>query len=248
MEFTERVLVLQLGKFREADLWVRVLSPSRGLFTAFAFGGSRSRRRFVGCLDLFNEILVRVSASRRGNYLALEEGTLLRGVERLRHDWPRFGLAVNCVRFLQSLGLGPDGADKGHELLVRTLRFLEEAESVPRLFPFFFRARLVFDQGYSLEADRCAACAAAIKEAPAQLLVHEGHLLCRACADKGSGRRLPLGAEALLALESVRREEPEQWADLPLSPSGAREFARAVDGFVQYHVGIAWNEGRFVRL
>lgn len=248
MEFTERVLVVQLGKFKEADLWVRVLSPSRGLFTAFAFGGSRSRRRFVGCLDIFNEILVRVSTSRRSNYLALQESSLIKGVTRLRTDWSRFGLAVNCVRFLQSFGLGPEGAGHGHSLMMQSLALLEEAQDIPRLFPFFFRARLAFDQGYCLEPGLCSACAKSISEQGADLLLHEGRIVCRACSRMEAGQRLPLGAEALRGIESIRNCQPQQWGELSFSPAGGRELARAVDGFIQFHVGIAWQEGRFVKI
>ena len=45
MQWTDEAVVLRIGKFRETDLWVRFLSREKGLVTAFAFGGSRSRRR-----------------------------------------------------------------------------------------------------------------------------------------------------------------------------------------------------------
>ena len=247
MEFSEQVLVLQVGKFREADLWVRFLSPTRGLLSAFAFGGSRSRRRFVGCLDVFNEINVRVSGSGRTSYLALQEGVLLKGVHRLRKDWQRFGLAVNCVRFLQSFGVGSEGARESHFLMSRTLRLLENAEEIPRLLPLFFRARLAFDQGYALAADACPRCGTEYSPEPAWLLLHEGQVLCTRCASRAGGQRLPLGMESLAAVEAVRRRPPDEWGTLSLSPLGGREFSRAVDGFIQYHVGIAWDRGRFVR-
>ena len=50
MENTEEALILTVGRFREADMWVRLFSPGRGAFTAFAFGGSRSKRRFAVAL------------------------------------------------------------------------------------------------------------------------------------------------------------------------------------------------------
>ena len=42
MEWTDTALVLHVGRFREADLWVRLLAPGQGLVTAFAFGGSNA--------------------------------------------------------------------------------------------------------------------------------------------------------------------------------------------------------------
>jgi len=249
MEFSERVLVLQVGKFKEADLWVRFLSPTRGLLSAFAFGGSRSRRRFVGCLDIFNEVSVRVSASSRTPYLALQEGVLIKGVSRLRHDWPRFGLAVNCVRFLQSFGVNSEGAEETLFLMREVLQLLEDQASVPRLLPLFFRLRLAFDQGYALESSRCSLCGAALSSSyeAAYLLLREGRIACRACAGNQSDYRLPLGLEALSVLAQVRDLPPSEWSAIEPSPLCAREFARAVDGFIEYHVGIAWDRGRFMR-
>jgi len=249
MEFSEKVLVLQVGKFKEADLWVRLLSPTRGLISAFAFGGSRSRRRFVGCLDVFNEVHVRISASSRTSYLALQEGVLIRGVTRLRGDWQRFGLAVNCVRFLQSFGVGPEGAGEAVFLVREILRLLEEQESIPRLLPMFFRVRLAFDQGYALGMTRCSRCGRELsaEEDAAYLILREGCVVCSSCCGHRAEQLLPLRPETLGALRDIRSIAPSQWAGIPLSPLAAREFARAVDGFIQYHVGIAWDRGRFVR-
>ena len=54
MEWSDTALVLGVGRFRESDLWLRMLTRRHGIVSAFAFGGSRSRKRFCGCLDLFN--------------------------------------------------------------------------------------------------------------------------------------------------------------------------------------------------
>jgi len=80
MEFSEKVLVLRVGTFREADCWVRFFSPTHGLLTAFAFGGRRSRKRFCGCLDQLSLVHFRVSQGRQ-EYLCLQEGTLINGFE-----------------------------------------------------------------------------------------------------------------------------------------------------------------------
>jgi DNA repair protein RecO (recombination protein O) len=58
---------------------------------------------------------------------------------------------------------------------------------------------------------------------------------------------LPLGREALQALAAVHELPPSRWGDIALPPPATREFAAAVDGFIQYHIGISWEHGRFVR-
>ena len=76
-EWADHALVLRIGHFRESDLWLKMLCRKHGLLTLFAFGGSRSRRRFCGCLDVLNSLHCRVKTSGRGGFLNLEEAVLL---------------------------------------------------------------------------------------------------------------------------------------------------------------------------
>jgi DNA repair protein RecO (recombination protein O) len=247
MEFSERMLVLQVSKFRESDLRVGLLSPSRGVISAFAFGGSRSRRRFPGCLDIFNEIGVHVKASPGRRYLALQEGVLVEGVSRLRRDGRRFGAAVNCIRFLQSFGVVPEGAEKAHFLMREAVRALDGDDEAPKLFPVFFRARLAFDQGYALELTHCSRCGKTLPGACARLLIRAGRAACPACARATSDYRLPLGPETVSTLRALHVLPPRRWNDLPAHPATAGECAEAVDAFIRHHVGITWEDGHFVR-
>ena len=89
MEWADQAVVLRIGHFRESDLWLKLLCRGRGLLTLFAFGGSRSRRRFCGCLDVLNTLQCRVKTSGRENFLNLEEAVLLSGPQCLRGNWQR---------------------------------------------------------------------------------------------------------------------------------------------------------------
>ncbi len=219
MEFSEQVLIVRTGRFREADLWVRFLSPMRGLLTAFAFGGCRSRKRFCGCLDLFNRALLRVKSTRGGQYLSIQEGTLLRGPDRLRRDWPRFGAAVNCLKFLEALGCGPEGAAATHQLVEDVLDLLEGGGPVPDMLPVLFRLRLAAEQGYAPRMDSCATCGADLTHAPgAAFLVQEGAAQCDACAPL-PGPRVRVEREALDVLRFVQENSPLLWPGvLPPAP------------------------------
>lgn len=248
MEFTEQGLVLRVGRFREADLWVRFLSARRGIVTTFAFGGCRSRRRFCGCLDLLNLVLFRAKSTRNGTYLSLQEGTLLNGPQRLRHDWRRVGLAVNCIQFLDALGVGPDGAADAFALMMDILTVLEADEEPTPLLPVFFRVALASTQGYAPRFDACSYCgkpAHAVDEA--WFMVREGGFVCPDCPPSASSR-VGIGRETLDALRFVQDNPPLRWSELRLPPAVRRECSRAVDGFIQYHIGLAWDNGRFRRL
>ena len=126
MEWSDTALVLGVGRFRESDLWLRMLTRRHGIVSAFAFGGSRSRRRFCGCLDVLNSLQCRVRSSKDGRFLNLEEAALLQGPRLLRRNWQRMGLAANCLRFVEAMGVGEDAATEAF-LLVEDLRAVLES-------------------------------------------------------------------------------------------------------------------------
>lgn len=245
MQWTDDALVLRVEKFREADLRVRLLAREKGLVTAFAFGGSRSRRRFTGCLDAFNLIRVSMGCSRDGRFLNMREATLLTGPERLRRDWRRQGMAANCVRFLEAMGVPPDNAGASHALMCSMLGLLEEEENVPAVMPVLFRFRLAALQGYAPELNLCSRCGQSLASVPrVHFLVGEGEVCCPSCCRPGD-MSLVLEQEALDVLGKVKEYSPESWSGLNPSPEGARQAARLIDAFVRYHLGLEWVNGRF---
>jgi len=244
MEFSEQVLIVHAGRFREADLWVRFLSPTRGLLTAFAFGGCRSRKRFCGCLDLFNRALLRVKSTRGGQYLSIQEGTLLRGPDRLRRDWPRFGAAVNCLKFLEALGCGPEGAAATHQLVEDVLELLEGGGPVPDMLPVLFRLRLAAEQGYAPRIDACATCGADLTHVSgASFLVQEGAAQCDACAPL-PGPRVRVEREALDVLRFVQENSPLLWPGvLPPAPGQAAVVTDGEHSPATDHGGLPGPDG-----
>ena len=73
---------------------------------------------------------------------------------------------------------------------------------------------------------------------------------------------VPLSVGSLDVLRRVQEISPLHWTFAggvaeggggaesergPLSPAERRECARAVEGFVQYHLGLIWDKGRFRR-
>ncbi|WP_029895219.1 DNA repair protein RecO [Desulfohalovibrio reitneri] len=247
MEFTDKALVAGTGRFREADLWVRLLTPSRGLLTVFAFGGAKSRRRFPGCLDSFNILLASVSSDRAGRYLHLTEAGLSRSFPRLRSDLDRLGMAANCLKFVEAVQDGEESAEYLFHTMADTLRVLDEADQVSPSLPMYFRAGALFALGFGPQLECCPECGLKVEGMEhAYFAVDRGRLLCEKCGSRsGGGLRLSRGAVATLRF--LADSTPGQWSRLDM-PAGVREECFSlVDGFIQYHLGLAWRKGRFRR-
>jgi DNA repair protein RecO (recombination protein O) len=247
MEFSEKALVLHVGRFREIDAWVRLFSPVRGSYTAFAFGGLKSRRRFLGCLDPLNHVRFKVRRSGVRGYPCLTEAELLDAPRRLRRDPSRLGLAVNCLKFFEAVHIGPQGAAEAFGLLREMLAALESETPPSALFPLLFRARVVFGQGMLPVCDRCAVCGADLGCRGAVCHVEQGRLLCGRCRDASPGVRQRLGPGALALMAAAVSGRPGDWAACRPEPAAGREFSRAVDLLVRYHLGLAWEQGGFTR-
>jgi len=248
MEFTEKGLILKVGRFREYDLWVRFFSPSRGMLTAFAFGGLKSRKRFCGCLDPMNHVLFKIKSNRTGNYLCLQEGSLVHTYPRLRRDPRRLGPAVNCLKFFEAVHVEPQGAGAAYDLLKDTLEVFEDRDHVSSLFPLLFRAGIAFGQGYAPRLDACFQCGKNITGSAAPyFLVEQGRVRCSSC-EPGDGKGLKVSGRTLETLERVRTSPPKDWCTLRPEPEIGRQCFEVVENFVRYHLGLAWENGRFQKI
>lgn len=245
MEFTENALVLRVGKFKENDLWVSLLTATRGIITVFAFGGSRSFRRFAGCLDSYNYIIARVTSSKNGQFLNLQEASLIESYIRLRSDWNRQGMVANCIRFLEALGISPEDAENNFLLVKSLFELFDKADNVHTMFPLLYRFRLAAEQGYVASLSHCAKCQKQLNEG-AFYATTSGHFLCKDCKEIGI-MNLFASKECLDILQNIQEYSPIFWQNISVSSDTWREMGRVIDSLVRYHVGLEWSEGRFKR-
>lgn len=252
MDVTEKALVLRVGRFREADAWVRLLTVSRGVFTAFAFGGFRSRRRFLGCLDPLNLVLFSIGTDRKGAYQQLAEGTLLNGFKMLKADNALLGQAANCIKFVEAIEPGPDDGKAVFDLLLNTLETLEQKKPSGDLFPILFRAKAAFELGFTPDLSCCSQCASPIDETvPVSFSVENGQVACTACKSPekpvdGLARQVAVGT--LRTLDWIMRSNPSDWVGLGMAGEVRRQVFELVELFIAYHLGLQWEGGNYKKV
>jgi len=257
MEFTEKALVLRVGRFRENDVWVKLFCAGRGVISAFAFGGSRSRRRFSGCLDQLVLASFRVEVSRRGPYNILQEGALLNAYPGLRADTRKLGLVAHCLKFVEAVQLDSSGARPVFDLLLETLATLESGAVGAEMLPLLFKAKLTFEQGLKPDLALCVRCGRPAWDhdcaddgdmTSAQRMafsVERGGLVCGLCDDASAE---PLCAGSVRVLEWIGNSRPSDWPRLKLEPDMRRELGRVVDRFVAWHLGLRWENGTYRKI
>jgi DNA repair protein RecO (recombination protein O) len=241
MEATDKALVLKVGRFKEHDAWVRLLHPSLGVHNAFAFGGLRSRRRFVGCLDPLKLVLFTLRSARGGKYYTLEEGTVVQAFEGLRNDPRRLGAARHCLKLVEAVQIGPDGARDVFDLTLATLEALERQAGSPECYPVGFKTSLLRQQGLLPSLDACHGCGQPVQAAGGLCLeLDSGRLLCHECrAAAPAGMTLCPGSAR--TLDWLSRARPEAWNDLRMTPEIGRECRQAVEQMLGWRLGLAWT-------
>ncbi len=244
----EQALVLRVGTFREIDCWVRFFSPVRGIETAFAFGGRRSRRRFPGCLDALSHLRIDLERPRSGRYLTLCQGTLLHRFSGLHQHVQRLGMAVNCIKFLEAAHNGSGQAESIFDLTLHALHVLSVTSDVPATFPLVFRVKLTCMYGYEPVLDVCGNCGEKLSD------LHKGSFswaggraLCPRCRNRDQGSALIHDLD-LARLGQILQGSPEDWICSAWPRSGEKKLWQALDSFVQFHTGLQWEKGRFRRV
>lgn len=249
-EFDDTGIVLARGVFREYDVWLRVLFRERGILHLSAFGGLHSRRRFVGCLDVFNILLCRVrDRGGWGNFLDLREAQLVEGPGLMRTDARRRGLGMNCLKLLDAMDVPEECAADCFRLGRETLHLLNDPSCDIGLLPLFFRLKYMTCMGYVPDFTRCGLCRAPV-EGDAFFSVMDGAPLCGECHARyrGSPSGFMLRHATLELLQWARDTWPADWRNMPGTAlsGGERGLAhQCVDEVLRFHAGLVWEQGRF---
>ncbi len=246
----DQALILSIGKFREYDMWVKLLTRQTGICTAFAFGASKSRRRFAGCLDTFNIVQASIEKSRKKEFLQLKE-TKLVDTFAFRNDWKLIGIATNCIRFIEALGISPETSEKSYDFILDFFKILPKYTDEAVLLPPLFRFKLACLQGYAPNLSSCVRCDCdgITQNGMGIFSVQEGGIICKECELKLSPTmRINVSSETLDYLQDVQKYSTYVWLDEKIPLFIASQYGKIVDAFMHYHLGLEWQRNKFVHV
>ena len=133
------------------------------------------------------------------------------------------GLAANCLRFVEALGVTAEGAAGAYALVEDLRRTLESAPALPGLFPLFFRLRLAGVMGFAPNLESCGQCGAPL-EGGGQFVVDEGQMrcpVCRAASDwRGYGVELRPAGPTFCGMCSKKCPPVGAWTRCPPRTGG----------------------------
>jgi DNA repair protein RecO (recombination protein O) len=230
-----RAIVLSRENFGEADRYIQLFTRDWGMITVLAKSARKSKRRYVGGMDLFchNEIVLR--GDPRGNpYLV--ELTVLNAFTGLRDDLDRMmtaGKVVQWVRRLSNTAVTMPGV---YSLLGQTLALMEKTapERLP-LLRLIFQIKLLDQIGIKPRMDACARCSETVGSSGVFDL-DAGGLLCQGCVgERTVAHGMFLGENESALLADGDRLKLTLWNQFQFPEQPTRNLLRLTTQFASFH-------------
>ncbi|MBI1861754.1 MAG: DNA repair protein RecO [Deltaproteobacteria bacterium] len=154
-----RAIVLSSEVFGEADRYIQFLTRDWGVISTLAKAARKSKRRYVGGLDIFchSEINVRGDIPNRAYLVEL---TVLNSFTKLRDDLDKILIAGQLVQWVRKLADVATPIPQIYSLLGQTLALLEAQSDPARLslLGLVFRLKLISHLGFHPRTEACARC------------------------------------------------------------------------------------------
>lgn len=232
-----RGIVLAREPFGEADLYVRFLTRDYGLLTVCAKSARKSRRRYVGGLDLFchDELTFRGSPKERAY---LNELTVLNAFVGLRDQLERVLVAGRIAQWVRKLADVSTPMPAVYSLLGQTLAVLERESDPARLelLALVFKLKLLSQLGLKPRMETCVRCDTEGADAGVFDL-EAGGVVCNDCSAGRAGERLLLGSDARQFLSLADRVRLTAWSEIRFEDRG-HQLSRLVTQFAVFHTQV----------
>ena len=234
-----RAIVLSKENFGEADQYIQFLTRDWGVITLLARSSRKSKRRYVGGLDLFchDEISLRggiPTHSQKKPYL--NELLVLNSFPKMRESLDKLLEAGRAAQWVRKLLPNPSPMPTVYTLFGQTLALIEKEENTEKLemLSLIFRLKLLSAIGLRPQTNFCARC-----ENEFNLVIFDrpsGGMICENCAR----------AHRLIEADLIEQDEHQLLRaaeHLKLSAAVALQFPqekvkhllRVTTGFASYH-------------
>jgi len=239
VSLTSKAIVISRESFGEADKYVQFLTQQWGVISVLAKSARKSKRRYVGGLDLFchDEIFVRGDPHKKPYLLEL---TVLNSFTGLRDRYEKLIAAGKAVQWIKKLANLSTPLPNIYSLLGQTLALMEKENEETRLdlINLIFRMKLLSQLGFKPRVQSCTRCEKALE--PFTFFdMQAGGSLCLACSQGRSlTEALELNEEERTFLHDAEHFKFSQWPLLQFSPNKTNKLTHLVTQFASYHTHV----------
>lgn len=219
---TEAV-VLKIFDHGESDKIITFFTADFGKITAIAKGAKRSKKRFVGKLELFNHLHILFADNKVSSLMRIDEAELRNPFPTLRSNYRSFVCATLASELILNWTVEHDQDENIFHLLCWTYGKLTGKDPLPSLL--LFQLHLLTLLGFHLNLSTCCQCGTAATAGQAYTFSPSRNgIICSRCAtapDGSSSLALSLGTIRLL--EKARGLPVDKWSRLHFSKQSLQE-------------------------
>ena len=241
---TTEAIVLKKSDYSESDLIVTLLTRSHGKVAAIAKGAKRSKRRFVGGIDIITLVDALLYRNRAMELARVETVKPIDTYGEIKADIERLGYASYMVELTGEFAPMEEPNEALFDHLKGFLNMLKDAdtmESVAR----FFEIRLLRLAGLMPHLEGCIACSKGAMDETLWFSLERGGLLCGRCS-RGGGIELSVGTVKTLLM--ALRLSIDKLHVLATGELFKKEARKLLYECIKYHLGREPKCVRFIEM
>lgn len=238
MTHTSKAIVLSVEKFGEADCYVRFLTHKWGVISALAKSARKSKKRYVGGLDLFchDEISLRGDPKDRPYLLELN---VINSFPGIRENLDKVMMAGKSVQWIKKLADVPTPMPQLYSLLGQTLSLIEQESQIERLelLTLVFKLKLLSLLGLSPQVEKCTRCEGHLD--PTSVFdLSSGGVVCSGCTKGQSLSAFYLESYQRSILIHAGQLKLKSWDSFLASQEQVHSLNRLLTQFASFHTHI----------
>lgn len=238
MRLASKAIVLSVEKFGEADCYIRFLTQKWGVISTLAKSARKSKKRYVGGLDLFchDEIFLRGDPKDRPYLLELD---VINSFPGIRENLEKLMVAGKVVQWIKKLADVPTPMPQLYSLLGQTLSLIEKETDIQRLelLTLVFKLKLLCFLGLSPQIEKCTRCEGPLD--PTSLFdLSAGGAVCNQCPKESLSGHLYLESEQRIILKNAEKLKLATWSGFVPDPLQVFPLTRLLTQFASFHTHI----------
>ncbi len=196
-------VVIKAYDYAEADRLLVIFSEEMGKIRVRARGVRKIKSKQAGKLEIPTQAEFQLHC-RPGGDLYLLTGVKARCLYRgLKGQLDRWLSACYCLELLNEMSVENDAQPELWTLLLDTLKVLETGSAL-KTVARGFEQKILSLAGYGLETESCVSCGRELRGESYGFDPLQGGILCQGCSRRGTGSRLSLHGDSLLAIKELR--------------------------------------------
>ncbi|MBI4402535.1 MAG: DNA repair protein RecO [Deltaproteobacteria bacterium] len=234
---TSKAIVLSVTSFGESDRYIQFLTQQWGVITVLAKAARKSKRRYVGGLDLFchDEIFIKGDPKERPY---LNELVVLNCFAGIRESLGKLLTAGKWIQWTKKFANYPTPMPGIYSLLGQSLALLEKnSEQHSERLDLLFRIKFLTQLGLQPQSRLCVQCTVELN-ADCYFDLPAGGLFCEQCALLNHLKTAKLKSWEQKALSIAEQIRLTQWHVLNIFEENLSNLINLLTQFASYHTHV----------